>query len=227
MRPVSRFASSLQHIDIKQACTASVFLSICRLQHVGDKYGDVAMMSMLICNGLFDAAGACLPSCGVLPELPHHQPLPVAPIHGASYQRSSMLTAPPHSVHDVRQRCVPSSAAGLLSAPAGGQLCAGCRVLCWSPGMSCCSQEARCPVLWPQRLKHISGCWLQVARHTGNTIAFHMKNYGNFTQVGRHATQLTPAQCCNVRRHSSHCPVISMHATRIIPVLQQTQMHRG
>lgn len=153
--------------------------------------GAVIMMPTLTCGCLCNAAGACLPSCGVLPELPHHQPLPVAPIHGASYQRPFMLTAPPHSVHDVRQRCV--SAAGLLSAPAGGQHCAGCRVLCWSPGMSWCSQEAGCPVPCPQRLKHISGCWLQVARHTGNTIAFHMKNYGNFTQVGRHATQLTPA----------------------------------
>lgn len=110
------------------------------------------------------------------------------------------------------------SAMGLLSGLPEGHhvLAVAQRLLC---KLMCCTSSTTA---------YADAGHLQVARHTGSTIAFHMKNYGNFTQVGCHPMQLTPA-------HAAMCviiqatvgPVTSMHAARIIPMLQRTCMHRA
>ena len=82
-----------------------------------------------------------------------------------------------------------SSVAGLLSELPRGQ---GVLTAAWDCRVKVSKPDVRAVTSSLSTGAHISNCRLQVARHTGDTVAFHMKNYGNFTKVGG-AVQLTPA----------------------------------
>jgi hypothetical protein len=72
---------------------------------------------------------------------------------------------------------------------------------CWKQCKRSRRYTCMCGLLvWSVQKARNASCWLQVARHDGNTIAFHMKNYGNFTKVG--------AQCIT-RLVGLHCSAIA------------------